>query len=244
MRPGLLRLSSDLLSLWVMGSAAPSPATANVEWIDGFVHVSVGDQTWSVPEERLDTVICLLEAGRSLHNHSRPSAPVATEALQDETQPVRTSPPGKRRSRKRVGDALIVWMEEHTGWHHEDALLQVVIDHEMTDASPLRALKIALGKQRDSIFTDGGHGYWKLASDDTAGSLPRPATSPTVRQRILAKAKPAQEEGDADTLNAVQESSGGASAGQGMDKSERWNDVSHDAVARARRNLLGLGSTT
>ncbi len=120
-------------------------------------------------------------------------------------------------------------MESNSGWHHEDALLQVVIDHEMTDASPLRALKIALGKQRGSIFTDGGHGYWKLASDTSAGPIPQPKTAPSVRQRILAKSSGAQDHG---------------SPSAGESRTERWSDVSEDEVARARRNLLGLGSTT
>jgi hypothetical protein len=146
-----------------------------------------------------------------------------------------------------VGDALILWMEENTGWHHEDALLQVVIENRMTDASPLRALKIALGKQRDSIFTEGGHGYWKLLSDDTAGALPQPATNPTVRQRILARARDLQgpeTDGVGESSSAsVTDASDTHSAGTKGPKSERWSDVSNDEVARARRNLLGLGST-
>lgn len=138
-------------------------------------------------------------------------------------------------------------MEENPGWHHEDALLQAVIDHRMTDASPLRALKIALGKQRDSIFTQGRHGYWKLVSDETAGPLPQPMANPTVRQLILARERDQE---------AARTSEGGESrdlsgsdgqhrsrAGARDSKSERWRDVSNDEVARARRNLLGLGST-
>ena len=231
-----------------MSSASPIRATANVQWIGSTVHVTVGDETWSVSEDALDTVICLLEAGRSLVGKSGAAAPQPMDGLQLESSPVMTASSGKRRSRKRVGDALILWMEEHPGWHHEDALLQVVIDHKMTDASPLRALKIALGKQRDSIFTDGGHGYWKLASDDSAGSLPQPPTSPTVRQRILAKTKNLQEPGSSDTSGSRPESpaeaSGAKASSPGGARAERWSDVSNDEVARARKNLLGLGSTS
>jgi hypothetical protein len=212
------------------------------------VHVTVGEQSWSVSEGELDTVICLLEAGRSLASQSSVLPTRESSAVQMETPQVAPSSSGKRRSRKRVGDALILWMEEHTGWHHEDALLQVVIDHKMTDASPLRALKIALGKQRDSIFTDGGHGYWKLASDETAGSLPQPATSPTVRQRILAKTKNLQEKTSPSSSGLGEEPSQGDSSKQAArlsaPRSERWSDVSNDEVARARKNLLGLGSTS
>ena len=232
-----------------MSSSSPINACANVQWSDGQVHVSIGDDTWTVAKESLDTLISLLEAGRSMAARPAlqvglPVAPIPHEV--PEPVPARASSRGKRRSRKRVGDALILWMEVNEGWHHEDALLQAVIENSMTDASPLRALKIALGKQRDSIFTDGGHGYWKLQSDETAGAPPQPTVSPTVRQRILARARDSE---DAETgpisepaSMSVRHAESSKSAGDNDAKSERWTDVSNDEIARARRNLLGLGS--
>jgi len=232
-------------------SSTPSIHTsADVQWSDDHVHVSIGDEKWTVARESLDTLISLLEAGRSMAAGSvlqvmRREASISHEG--NELESPRTSARGKRRSRKRVGDALILWMEEHTGWHHEEVLLQVVIDNRMTDANPLRALKIALGKQRDSIFTEGGHGYWKLSSDETAGALPQPTASPTVRQRILARTRDVQENTSDEVSEPAamlgEDSESSEAAGGNGDKAERWSDVSNDEVARARRNLLGLGST-
>ena len=232
-----------------MSSYSPISASANVHWSDGQVHVSIGDETWTVAKNSLDTLISLLEAGRSMaarpaQQVAHPVAPIPHEV--PEPAPARTSSRGKRRSRKRVGDALILWMEVNEGWHHEDTLLQAVIENRMTDASPLRALKIALGKQRGSIFTDGGHGYWKLQSDENAGAPPQADVSPTVRQRILARSRDSQEAEAVPTNEPASMSATHAespkSAGANEAKSERWTDVPNDEIARARRNLLGLGS--
>ncbi|PIE19895.1 MAG: hypothetical protein CSA66_01980 [Proteobacteria bacterium] len=87
---------------------------------------------------------------------------------------VPAKPRKKRRSRKRVGDALVVWMEKNPGWHTEQKLLEVVITNKMSDASPKRALKIALGKQRGDVFEGDGQGHWKLVKDDGAGPPPSP----------------------------------------------------------------------
>ncbi len=226
-----------------MTSPTPTSEAATVQWDGNELLVVVGGRSWRVTDGELDAVLHLLQAGRALR--AKPSDQVSPPEPERAAVPS-AQPNGKRRSRKRVGDALIVWMEENSGWHHEDTLLSVVIENQMTDASPLRALKIALGKQRGTIFTDGGHGYWKLASDTTAGSLPEPTPTPTVRQRILARARGATKD---------PESKGGAppefeaEAAAGVDarrstpaKADRWSDVSSDeAIARARRKLLGLG---
>ncbi len=85
----------------------------------------------------------------------------------------------KQRSRKRVGDALAEWFRDNPGWHSTQELLDVVSDGRMTDASPKRALMIALGKQRNSMFSSDGQGHWKLADDPT----PAPAPQPKIRKK-------------------------------------------------------------
>ncbi|MBL8787495.1 MAG: hypothetical protein JNJ59_21505 [Deltaproteobacteria bacterium] len=87
--------------------------------------------------------------------------------------------PAGRRSRKRVGDALVDWLRDNPGWHSTERLLSVVTSERMTDASPKRALMIALGKQKDGTFASDGHGHWKLAGDPT----PAPAPEPKVRKK-------------------------------------------------------------
>jgi len=82
--------------------------------------------------------------------------------------------PTKQRSRKRVGDALADWFRDNPGWHSTEELLDVVSDERMTDASPKRALMIALGKQRDSIFASDGQGNWKLSEDPAPAPVPQP----------------------------------------------------------------------
>lgn len=100
-----------------------------------------------------------------------------------------------RRSRKRVGDALADWLKENPGWHSEAALLGVVSDNRMTDASPKRALKIALGKQKDTVFVTDGAGNWKLAGDPspTQPAAPKerkkPGRKPGSGTKAKAKAK-------------------------------------------------------
>jgi len=88
-------------------------------------------------------------------------------------------PPSKQRSRKRVGDALTDWFRDNPGWHSTEELLDVVSEERMTDASPKRALMIALGKQRDSVFSSDGQGNWKLAEDPA----PAPALQPKIRKK-------------------------------------------------------------
>lgn len=88
----------------------------------------------------------------------------------------------KRRSRKRVGDALDAWMQKNPGWHSEQELLEVVIAHEMTDAHPKRALKIALGKQAGERFERDDSGNWRILGDKTESSATA-ATTPAARGR-------------------------------------------------------------
>ena len=227
-----------------MTSPTPASEAATVQWDGNELLVVVGERSWRVMDGELDAVLHLLQAGRALR--AKPSDQVSPPEPERAPAPSAAPNNGKRRSRKRVGDALIVWMEENSGWHHEDTLLSVVIENQMTDASPLRALKIALGKQRGTIFTDGGHGYWKLASDTTAGSLPEPTPTPTVRQRILAKARGATKDpewkGDAPPEFEAEAAAGVDARRSTPAKADRWSDVSSDeAIARARRKLLGLG---
>jgi hypothetical protein len=142
-------------------------------------------------------------------------------------------------------------MEQNTGWHHEEALLQIVIDHEMTDASPRRALKIALGKQRGTIFNEGANGFWKLVSDLSAGPVPEVPQPATLRQRILAKPSEPQTASLDEVGGRVVRVKKGETRREAAkvesledpETPERWTEVSRDEVARARRNLLGLGST-
>lgn len=96
-----------------------------------------------------------------------------------------------RRSRKRVGDALADWLKENPGWHSEAELLGVVSDNRMTDASPKRALKIALGKQKDSVFVTDGSGNWKLVGDPspTQPAVPKERKKPGRKPGSGTKAK-------------------------------------------------------
>jgi hypothetical protein len=71
----------------------------------------------------------------------------------------------RRKSRKNVGDALVIWMSAHPGWHSEEKLLATVIAHRMSDAEPKRALKIALGRKKDEVFVTDGLGNWQLKED-------------------------------------------------------------------------------
>jgi hypothetical protein len=79
---------------------------------------------------------------------------------------------GKRRSRKRVGEALAAWFLKHPGWYTEAELLDTVVREKMSDADPHRALKIALGKQRD-IFSQDEAGRWTLANGAAPEAAPK-----------------------------------------------------------------------
>ncbi len=99
-----------------------------------------------------------------------------------------------RRSRKRVGDALAEWLRDNPGWHTTEDLLSVVSDNRMTDASPKRALMIALGKQKDSVFISDGQGSWKLSGD------PTPAHGAQVKE----KKKPGRKPGSGKAAKAAE----------------------------------------
>jgi hypothetical protein len=157
----------------------------------GVAQITMGELRIAVPVGNIEPLIRILQAARLIAGNSSemtavapaPVARVASEPRRT-APPVRTATPvaarrgaqasgSKRRSRKRVGDALEVWMQQHPGWHSESTLLQAVVDNRMTDASPKRALKIALGKQRDELFEGDGSGNWKLVRDANAGAPPK-----------------------------------------------------------------------
>jgi hypothetical protein len=163
---------------------------------DGGVTVTLGRTQTTVPADQIDTIIRALEAAKMIlglegatevevapaPRARAASAKVVVEAAprgrggRRKKEEAATSP---RRSRKRVGDALAEWFRENPGWHSTQELLDVVSAERMTDASPKRALMIALGKQRDSIFASDGQGNWKLAGDPA----PAPAPEPRVRKK-------------------------------------------------------------
>ncbi|TNF29480.1 MAG: hypothetical protein EP329_15650, partial [Deltaproteobacteria bacterium] len=116
----------------------------------GSVHVQMSGASVSVPVNRLGDVIRALEGIRFIVDGTAPTgaagraaagaaaaravlaagttagataAPEAPTSLVDVPVPPRK----KRRSRKRVGDALEVWMKKNPGWHSEQELLEVVI---------------------------------------------------------------------------------------------------------------------
>ena len=190
-------------------------------------------------------------------------APAADEAADEQ-------PKRKRRSRKRVGDALVAWMSDSPGWHSEEKLLQIVTERKMSDASPKRALKIALGKQRDIVFASDGQGNWKLVGDDTPPSKPsrrrkqaaakggkkkrlrakKAAVAPAPEPEVAAADEPkvrtvlvkrGEDRKSATMSDGELEAREAASAKLQPLAKGRWQRASADEVARARRNLLGLG---
>lgn len=187
----------------------------------GSVTVTLGAAHATIPGGQLDSFIRALEAARlmlsvDMGDLGQASAPVEVarppraevsnkgyttyEPRVDAAQaPVKRRvgrPKGSgtsqaRRSRKRVGDALADWLKENPGWHSEAALLGVVSDNRMTDASPKRALKIALGKQKDTVFVTDGAGNWKLAGDPspTQPAAPKERKKPGRKPGSTTKAK-------------------------------------------------------
>lgn len=187
----------------------------------GSVTVTLGAAHATIPGGQLDSFIRALEAARlmlSVDMGDPGSAPAPVEVARppraevsnkgyttyeprvDAAQaPVKRRvgrPKGSgtsqaRRSRKRVGDALADWLKENPGWHSEAALLGVVSDNRMTDASPKRALKIALGKQKDTVFVTDGAGNWKLAGDPSPSqpAAPKERKKPGRKPGSTTKAK-------------------------------------------------------
>lgn len=120
--------------------------------------------------------------------------------------------------KKRLGLALVDWMELNPGWRDVDELLDAVIENEMTDANPSLALRITLGKGVGTgTFVNDGENRWKLAGDTTKAE---------EAKAVLVKG-----------------GKGKAKKGRGGAKSKgskRWNKADGKAVNRARKNLLGL----
>lgn len=153
----------------------------------GVAQITMGELRISVPLGNIEPLIRILQAARLIGGLGADfTAPAPAPAGQVASEPRAAAVPRatpaaaarkgagpKRRSRKRVGDALEVWMEQNPGWHSEATLLQAVVDQRMTDASPKRALKIALGKQRGELFDGDGNGFWKLVRDTNAGAPPK-----------------------------------------------------------------------
>ena len=145
----------------------------------GIVTVQVGKLHLSVPTAQVGDIAKAFSAAHILVGTvASPAAPARTNApgaaapsRDAEAAPRRRGrPPAsdtadggkrKRRSRKRVGEALSAWLAAHPGWYTEAELLDLVIREKMSDAEPNRALKIALGKQRDTFEQDLA-GRWRL----------------------------------------------------------------------------------
>lgn len=180
----------------------------------GGVTITLGRTQATVPADRIDAIIKALEAAKLMLGLEAASG--EAEAEEPAVAPAEAAPaptrggrrraaeaaPAKQRSRKRVGDALAEWLRQNPGWHSTETLLEVVSEERMTDASPKRALMIALGKQRDSIFTSDGHGHWKLAEDPSPAPAPeprvrkKPGRKPGSGKKVAAKAaKPAKASG-------------------------------------------------
>ncbi len=155
------------------------------------MEISVADATASAPVELLDVLIQMLKASvamidaegahpargrrreptRSQRPADVPGPPARPSARQASTGTAKSAR-YRRKSRKPVAPAIIGWMEANPGWKSEAALLTAVVDNQMTDANPKRALMIALGKARGTTFESDDLGHWKLVADD-AGPPPR-----------------------------------------------------------------------
>jgi hypothetical protein len=155
-----------------MAATHSSVTSTHVAIADGIAHITMGELKLTIPIGTIPGLVHLLEYARLSaggigavvgeevgRGHWRARVPAGEGAA-------------AARSRKRVGDALETWMRENPGWHSEEDLMQVVVDNGMTDANPKRALKIALGKGRESTFDNEGP-YWKLKTDADAGPAPK-----------------------------------------------------------------------
>jgi hypothetical protein len=163
-----------------MGNSAEQEMQVSVQ--SGVVTVQVGKLHFTVPAQRVADLAKAFNAAHILVGVTSPEGGLATSDAPEATsgapsggvpaskrraprgrsEPVPAAPVrGKRRSRKRVGVALAAWLAEHPGWYTEAELLDLVIREKMSDAEPNRALKIALGKQRDTFEQDEA-GRWRL----------------------------------------------------------------------------------
>lgn len=200
---------------------------------DGGVTVTLGTVQTTVPADQIDSIIRALEAAKMILGLDASEAavaiehPVRVQAAAAKTEPVRRGRKKKeeaaaaaapKRSRKRVGDALVDWFRDNPGWHSTDKLLDIVASERMTDASPKRALMIALGKQRDSVFASDGQGNWKLSEDPA----PAPAPQPKVRK------KPGRKPGSGKAKTKAKTAAGGRSKRTGRPRGRPPKSASAD----------------
>jgi hypothetical protein len=209
----------------------------------GILEVTVGQGHAKVPMAAVDALIAVLEAARKLGPLASPAPavarPVGRPPKAAAAVPVEKRAGSiKRRSRKRVGDALTAWMRDNPGWHSEEDLLAAVVAHGMSDAAPKRALKIALGKQRDSVFATDGSGQWRLASDRTAGDPPAPKEP---KRRARGRKRAVGRPGRKPKAAAPQAGEPGPKK-RGRKPAAPWMAGDEAGlVKRGRKKLLGLG---
>jgi len=233
--------------------------STRIEVHQGIVNILFDGQKTRLTANRVEAFAKVVEAARLLADGVG-SEPVARSTARP--SPERKAATPKRRSRKRVSLALAAWMQSHPGWHSEEALLETVIAHEMTDASPKRALKIALGRQRNKVFADNGAGYWRLVTDTSAGKAPRARRKAKNGRKKAAKKGAASDSDRGDGGGQAEVTEPGARVirvRKGEDRklaplseearrkrveadagpTDRWGRVSRDQVERATQNLLG-----
>ena len=167
----------------------------NVDLDAGSVELSIGSSSVRASKDDMPMLFEALKGAYLLLSATRESdAALANDYLRElgmeGLAEAAQSIPGakkKRKSRKRVGDALIVWLDKNPGWHSEEALLEAVVVHKMTDADPKRALKIALGKQKEEVFVTDGLGRWCLAGQEPEEGRWRLSASEasTIREKLL-----------------------------------------------------------
>ena len=229
--------------------------STRIEVHDGLVTIAFDGQKTTLRADRVAPFSQVVEAARILAE-SEGASPSTTSP----SAPARRRKTGpKRRSRKKVSEALAIWMADNPGWHSEEQLLDTLISHNMSDASPKRALKIALGRQRNKVFADNGAGHWRLLTDTSAGKAPR-ARKKAKGRRKTRKTGGKSGSGKGDDGGSSDHATGHARVlrvKKGEDRKlaplsedarkkrlepsppSRWGRVSRDAVNRAAQNLLG-----
>lgn len=142
--------------LYVSGVHGEPVMSTRIEVDSGLVTIHFDGQQVSLPSGRIETYASVVEAAKLL------ASGLGTKSLLSAASTATRIKSKPRRSRKKVSSALAAWMAKNPGWHSEPALLETVVKYEMTDANPKRALKIALGRQRDKVFATDGAGHWRL----------------------------------------------------------------------------------
>ena len=149
--------------------------TTRIEVNDRRITIVFEGRTIHVPVDDMTRFAHVVEAARVLAESAKPDTRAVNQAPKSPKRTAqRRSAPRKRRSRKRVGDAVAAWMGDNPGWHSAEALLDVVIAHNMTDANPKRALNIALGRQQGKLFITDGQGNWQLTEAAPSDEVKRP----------------------------------------------------------------------